>query len=273
MNDSTIKSYDEKIVIVTTLLNTAAKALNLDADRYLTLKDELLGVVKNPKYIDLGISEIVTIATTMIDKLIDTSDYVFVEKSVMEKLNQTGKPSLVADVPKTNSKAVGSIAAESPPVITKEGISDNVVEEPSHEAKDILLELIALLPPYVSAVEIQFYSAKIRNEKSGEVAASGPLRTIFDIDQFLAKQAVEAYAYELNRLLRSEPDAFMDSVEMAAGESEKIDASAKLRTALTRVKSVREFLSVKGLVDRYIGDYRPSEKVMDKKKNFFWQKK
>lgn len=274
MNESTIKFYDEKIVIVTTILNTTAKALSFDSDRYLALKDELLGVVKNPKYIDLGIPEIVTITTTMIGKLIETNDYVLIEKSVIERFNQTGQPNLVANVPETDNKA----ASESPPVILKttkrsDGISENVVGEPSHEARDKLLELIALLPPYVSAVEIQFYSAKIRNEKSGEVAASGPLRTIFDIDQFLAKQAVEAYAYEFNRLLRSEPDAFMDSVEMAAGKSEKIDASAKLRTALTRVKSVREFLSVKGLVDRYIGDYRPSEKVTDKKKNFFWQKK
>lgn len=262
MDTSHIKFYKDKKYVITNILDAAVKTLEFDQKSYLRLKEQLMRIVEKPGYEGLGLAEIVTITNKMIEKVANHKGFVIVDPVAAEESPAEGEGAV--------SRPSGAPAGSA--------VSRNAVEEPAFNKQNIkgkekLLRLVLLLPPYISSEDATYYSAQIREARLGGVSSSGPARTTADFDKLLAKQVVEVYSSEFDALVKTDPEAFMTSVEMVDGQHKKVDISNKLRNQLVKVDSIAEFLSVKDLVDRHIKGDKKAEKAEKKKYNlFFWRK-
>ncbi|MEO1888536.1 MAG: hypothetical protein ABGX33_01305 [Cycloclasticus sp.] len=131
-----------------------------------------------------------------------------------------------------------------------------------------------LLPPLISRDDIEVYSAQIKNARLAPATGASPPRTTGDFEKIVVNEVLETYTYEFDKLVRDQPKAFIESMEMSSGRTRKMDISDKLRKQFARTGSVAEFLSLKDLVDRHIKDYaNPKGKGSDGGGLFFWRKK
>jgi len=269
MDTSKIQFYDEKKGVITDILDAAVKSLDFDQKSYLTTKSQLMRIVEKAGYEGLGLSDVAIIANKLVAKLASHAGYLLVEPA--EDVNTN----VASAVPSGSTED----AADIKPVISQSSVSlsDERPKEskaPSVKGKEKLLQLISLLPPYISAVDAKFYSAQIRSSRLGGPTSSKLARTTADFDQLIAKQVLDVYLDEFDALVKEEPQAFFEQVEMVSGHSREVDVSTKLRKQLTQVSSVAQFLSMKDLVERHLRDYRePAHVEKTKMSLFFWRKK
>jgi len=265
MDTSHIKFYKDKKYVVTNILDAAVKTLEFDQKSYLRLKEQLMRIVEKPGYEGLGLAEVVTITNKMIEKVANHKGFIIVDPVAAEESPAEGERDGDA-VSRPSGAPAGS------------AVSRRTVEEPAFDGQNIkgkekLLRLVLLLPPYISSEDASYYSAQIREARLGGLSSSGPARTTADFDKLLAKQVVDMYASEFDALVKADPEAFMTSVETVMGEDKKVDISNKLRTQLTKVECIAEFLSIKDLIDRHVKGDKEQDKVEKKKSSlFFWRK-
>ncbi|MEW5058099.1 MAG: hypothetical protein RPT25_05650 [Cycloclasticus sp.] len=256
MDVTKIQLYDEKKEAITRILDAAVKTMDFEQKNYLTTKAQLMRIVEKPGYESLGLPEVVAISNKLLSKVATHSGYVVPDK---------GKKAVVFGRIKAFFSPAGLTLADTDRQgeIKKQGL----------KGQKNLLQLIRLLPPYISSTDVELYSAKIRSAPLGVATSSKVARTTGDFDQLIAEQVLEAYAVEFDALIKDEPDAFMEAIVMASGAERMVDIRVKLRKQLSAVASVGEFLSMKDLVDRHLRDYRQPEKTNNKNKMFFWRKK
>lgn len=273
MDTSKIEFYDEKKGVITDILDAAVKSFGFDQKSYLTTKLQLMRIVEKSGYEGLGLSDVAIIANKLVAKLADHAGYLLVEPK--EEVSTKAASVLPSDSTETG----GMNGVDIEPVVSQSSVTlsderPKVSKAPSVKGKEKLLQLIHLLPPYISAADAKFYSAQIRSSRLGGPTSSDVARTTADFDQLIAKQVLEVYSDEFDALVKEEPQAFFERVEMVSGQSREVDISAKLRKQLIRVSSVAQFLSVKDLVERHLRDYREPAHVEKKKMGlFFWRKK
>lgn len=120
---------------------------------------------------------------------------------------------------------------------------------------------------------MELYSAQIRKVRLGPPTGASPARTTGDFEVVISAELIESYSLEFDSLVKEQPKAFIESVEMVSGSIRKVDVSDKLRKQLSRTRSVAEFLSIRDLVDRHIKDYtKPTIEKSKKASLFFWRK-
>ncbi len=269
MGISDIKFYDEKKAVVTNILDAAVKTLEFDQKSYIQTKRKLMEIIEKPGFEGLGLGEIVSISNKMIAKIAESSGYIIVDsnnnsaaktaankeakrKELDEELRQKVVPSSVSRTSSSASKKT---------------------EEPSIKGKEKLLQLMRLLPPLITMKEMELYSAQIRKARLGPPTGANPPRTTGDFEVVISAELIENYSLEFDSLVRKQPKAFIESVEMVSGSMKDIDVSDKLRKQLSRTRSVAEFLSIRDLVDRHIKDN--TKPIVEKTKTaslFFWRK-
>lgn len=127
-----------------------------------------------------------------------------------------------------------------------------------------------LLPPLIPKNDIERYSAQIKMARIAPSTGATPPRTTGDFEKVIVAEVLETYMSEFDGLVKKQPKAFFESMQMTSGRVRKVVISEKLRTQMARAGSVSEFLSIKDLVDRQIKDYlKPAS---DKGAGlFFWR--
>ncbi|ORU93371.1 MAG: hypothetical protein A6F70_05425 [Cycloclasticus sp. symbiont of Bathymodiolus heckerae] len=245
MSVAEIKFYDEKKAVVTNILDAAVKTLDFDQKSYIEAKAKLMQIIEKPGYEGLGLGEIVSITNKVIAKVAEHSGYVIVE-SPENNAGNTGNVAnaeLEADDAQGGEAATSAIRAKVIPssVSRSSGVVDEKPKKQSLRGKEKLLQLMRLLPPLISRDDIEVYSAQIRNARLAPSTGASPPRTTGDFEKIVVNEVLETYTFEFDRLVREQPKAFVESVEMSSGRIRKVDISDKLRKQLARTGSVAEF--------------------------------
>ena len=269
MGISEIKFYDEKKAVVTNILDAAVKTLEFDQKSYIETKRKLMQIIEKPGYEGLGLGEVVSISNKMIAKVAEHSGYVIVDspKGTADETTTTRDIKRKALDEGLRQKVVPSSVSRTSGVVSEEP------KEPSIKGKENLLKLMRLLPPLITRKEMELYSAQIRKVRLGPPTGASPPRTTGDFEVVISAELIESYSLEFDSLVKEQPKAFIESVEMVSGSIRKVDVSDKLRKQLSRTRSVAEFLSIRDLVDRHIKDYtKPNSEKSKKASLFFWRK-
>jgi hypothetical protein len=280
MSVAEIKFHDEKKAVVTNILDAAVKTLNFDQKSYIQTKSKLMQIIEKPGYEGLGLTEVVTITNQVISKIVEHSGYVIVGDSGtdMDKAQDILKSESEVEAEETAIKAeeLKEIRAKvgSSSVSRATGVVKEKPKEPSLRGKEKLLQLIRLLPPLISRDDMDVYSAQIKQARLAPATGASPPRTTGDFEKTIVNEVLETYTFEFDKLVRDQPKAFIEPMEMSSGRIRKVDISDKLRKQLARTGSVAEFLSLKDLVDRHIKEYANPKGKSDKGSGFFfWRKK
>ncbi len=275
MDISKISFYDEKKKVVTNILDAAVKTLNFDQSSYLAAKAQLMRVVEEPGHEGLGLFEVVTMTNKLIEKVADHSGYLIVDSSASAKNDEKSVLAELNACEKVDAKEKGraAVSVTQYAVSRRRTLGTDEVSGGSVKGKEKLLQLIHLLPPYISAEDAELYSVRIRSSPLGRCSSSKVARTTGDFEQLIVEQVLDVYFDEFDALVKQEPQAFVEQVKMVIGKDRDVDISVKLRQQLASVKSLAEFLSMRDLVNRHMCDYQKSFTVEKKKINlFFWQK-
>lgn len=267
MSFARVKFYDEKKMVVTSILDAAVKTLDFDQKAYIKTKAQLMKVIETPGFEGLGLGEIVAITNKLISKVANHTGYVIVDS----KMNMP-----------QDSKLIDELGIERSSTKLAKAVSDKTTEQhPHHDSKELgligkkkLIQLVKLLPPLISKREMENYTTQIESIRFGLPTGANSIRTTGDLEKDIVEQVVEAYLIDFDYLVRHQPEAFYELVEMADGEAKKIDISEKLRKQLNKAESIGEFLSIRDLVKRHIDGVKQPESEKDSWGSLmFWKKK
>lgn len=282
MDFSEIQFHDEKKAVVTNILDAAVKTLDFDQKNYIKTKAKLMQIIEKPGYERLGLFEVVSITNQLIAKVTEHSGYVLVESGGSGKEKAEGilksEAKLASnarlDFDKKERKLKGLKGKPVPGSVSRGSeINEEESKKVSLKGKERLLQLMRLLPPLIPKNDIEMYSAQIKNARLAPATGLSPPRTTGDFEKVVVSEVVEVYTFELERLIREQPKAFMESIAMFSGRTRKVDIAEKLRKQLAGTNGVAEFLSFKDLVDRHLKNYNnPKDKSLSSSL-FFWRKK
>lgn len=252
-------------MVVTNILDAAVKTLDFDQKAYIKTKAQLMKVIETPGFEGLGLGEIVSITNKLIAKVANHTGYVIVNSKM--------------DIPH-DDKLISQLGISSTSHSSVEKVSQKAAET-HHDPKELgqigkkkLVQLVKLLPPLISKREMETYTSQIELLRFGLPTGASSPRTTGDLEKNIVEQIVEAYLIDFDYLVRHQADAFYELVDMAGGESKKIDISDKLRKQLNKAESIGEFLSIRDLVKRHIDSVKqPSAEKDSWGSLMFWKKK
>ncbi|MBQ0724283.1 MAG: hypothetical protein KBT51_02660 [Cycloclasticus sp.] len=265
MSFARVKFYDEKKMVVTNILDAAVKTLDFDQKAYIKTKAQLMKVIETPGFEGLGLGEIVAITNKLISKVANHTGYVIVNS----KIDMPQDDRLIDQLGiGTTPQALDASGSNKP------GIIHHDPKELGQIGKNKLLQLVKLLPPLISKREMETYTKQIEVLRFGMSTGASSPRTTGDLEKNIVEQIVEAYLIDFDYLVRHQADAFYELVDMAGGESKKIDISDKLRKQLNKAESIGEFLSIRDLVKRHIDGVKQPDSEKDSWGSLmFWKKK
>jgi len=265
MSFDKVRFYDEKKMVVTNILDAAVKTLDFDQKAYIKTKAQLMKVIETPGFEGLGLGEIVAITNKLISKVANHTGYVIVDS----KMNMPQDDKLIDQlgIGATPQALDGSGS-------NKPGVTHHDPKELGQIGKKKLIQLVKLLPPLISKREMETYTSQIELLRFGMPTGASSPRTTGDLEKNIVEQIVEAYLIDFDYLVRHQADAFYELVDMAGGESKKIDISDKLRKQLNKAESIGEFLSIRDLVKRHIDGVKQPDSEKDSWGSLmFWKKK
>ncbi len=216
---------------VVELLDTAVAVHGLSTEDYLQLKVDLLERIDQDAAHATGLFQWLEMANTLAAQCLgDPALKIAVGAEIREEILQQ-KPEKPRKV-----KADAALAAANP--------------------KAILLKQLELMPPWLNARELEHYRSLIQRLPLGAFTEGLELKTTGDAEYELVRKARERFERKVDQLVAKAPELFLDKLERPDGSVKRVNVEKNLRKQMARMSTMRQFLSFKDLVARYVSEYK-----------------
>lgn len=256
MSEEKRRTFDaEKKRAVTEVLDAAVTKHGLDTDDYLRLKAELFDQIDHADATPMGLFECIEHTNQLVGQCLD----------------QPGLTITVGSAPPVpRKKPEPAVATEPEPEPKPASIPTTAVD-----TKAQLIRLVHLLPPFLPRDRVSHYVALIERLPLGKPSEVIAMNTVGDAEFEIVEQIKKQLLAKFDELVKQAPSLFVDEIVGAGGRKQPVNIGANLRRQIAQIKTVRQFLSLKDLLARYVADYRKRRQNQKKTladKLMFWKK-